>query len=144
MVVGSIPTSATKVAEGMGGKIQVRGLGDINKDMNWHLFLDDERLPATTDDRVFIARDFDSAVALVLSRTYCQCPTFISFDHDLGPDSLTGYDFAKWLVEKDLDKDGEFIPKDFYFCVHSQNPVGKENIEKYLEGYLNARHKTHP
>ncbi len=106
-------------------------------DMNWHLFLDDERIPATTDDHVFIARDYDSAIILVTYHN--KCPTYISFDHDLGLDSLTGYDFAKWLVEKDLDEDGKFIPPTFYFDVHSQNPVGKENIEEYLNGYLKCR-----
>ena len=108
-------------------------------DMNWHLFLDDERLPATLDDRVFVARDFDSAVALIMERTYNPCPKFVSFDHDLGPNSLTGYDFAKWLIERDMDEDGKFIPKGFYFYVHSQNPVGKKNIEALLLGYLKER-----
>lgn len=122
MVVGSNPAIATKI------NIDV---------MEWHLFLDDERLPATTDDRVYVARDFDSAVNLIFAHD--NCPTFISFDHDLGHDSLTGFDFAKWLVEKDMDDGGEFIPKNFYFYVHSQNPVGKENIEKYLQGYLKYR-----
>ncbi len=105
--------------------------------MEWHLFLDDERFPATMDPIVFIARNFGGAVDLVAYHN--KCPVFISFDHDLGPNEKTGYDFAKWLVEKDMDDDGKFIPKNFYFYVHSQNPVGKENIEAYLKGYLKHR-----
>lgn len=64
------------------------------------------------------------------------CPTFISFDHDLGPDEKTGYDLAKWLVERDLDSNGAFIPATFEFYVHSQNPVGAANIRNYLQRYL--------
>lgn len=61
-------------------------------------------------------------------------PDFISFDHDLGADEPTGYDFAKWLVEQDLEH--ETLPKGFKFDVHSQNPVGAENITKLLNNYL--------
>lgn len=55
-------------------------------------------------------------------------PNFISFDQDLGL-GKTGYDGAKFLVEYCLDNNLE-LPD---YKVHSQNPVGKENIEKLLE-----------
>ncbi len=59
-----------------------------------------------------------------------QLPTFISFDHDLG-EGKSGYDCAKFLVEYCMDhKVG--LPE---FAVHSQNPVGKENIQRLLENY---------
>lgn len=54
-------------------------------------------------------------------------PYFISFDHDLGLLSGSGYDCAKWLVEN------EYVIKDYQ--VHSQNPVGKENIIGLLENW---------
>jgi len=80
-------------------------------------------------------------------------PDVISFDHDLadehydmsvysgpiGPDvseftydrfkEKTGYDCAKWLCNYCIQN---AIPLPKYY-VHSMNPIGKENIEKYLE-----------
>ena len=70
-------------------------------------------------------------------------PDFISFDHDLGIDENeqllpSGYDFAKWIIESDLD--GVIsISSTFRYKVHSQNPVGKKNITELLDGYF--RHK---
>lgn len=65
-------------------------------------------------------------------------PTHIGFDHDLadiawgsehGEEEKTGMDCAKWLANYCMDNNLE-IPA--YF-VQSANPVGKENIIKYLE-----------
>ena len=65
-------------------------------------------------------------------------PDFVSFDHDLadehykdleGNHEKTGYVSAKWLVYHCLDK-GVCLPE---YQVHSANPVGKQNIESYLE-----------
>lgn len=99
------------------------------------LYLDDIRNPK--GDGFDVVRSFDEAV------TYCSingCPSYISFDHDLGPDPLkTGFDFANWLVETDLDMEGNWIPEDFEFNVHSANPVGASNIEGILKSYLNFR-----
>lgn len=63
------------------------------------------------------------------------CPNHISFDHDLGMEERTGYDFADWLVDKDLDNPG-FLPSDFTYNVHSANPVGAANIRGLLSRYL--------
>jgi hypothetical protein len=57
-------------------------------------------------------------------------PDFISFDHDLGEDE-SGYDCAKYLVEYCIEHNLS-LPK---FSVHSQNPVGKENIERLLNNF---------
>jgi hypothetical protein len=62
------------------------------------------------------------------------CPNFISFDNDLMM-KLEGVDLAKWIVEKDMENPG-FIPKDFQYFVHSQNPIAKERIYSYLNQYL--------
>ena len=75
-------------------------------------------------------------------------PDFVSFDHDLAdehydefmnlrdrsfegyvPMEKTGYESAKWLVDHCLDK-GVGLPE---YQVHSANPVGKANIQGYLE-----------
>lgn len=57
-------------------------------------------------------------------------PDFISFDHDLGLEE-SGYDCAKWLVNYCLDHQKQ-LPD---FVVHSQNPVGKQNIESLLNQF---------
>lgn len=92
------------------------------------LFLDDEREPVGND--WVIVRSYDEAVAYVEGNGF---PSYVSFDHDLG-EGKTGYDFAKWLVEKDMDED--WLPDNFFFYVHSQNPVGAENIRKYIIDYM--------
>ena len=103
--------------------------------MNWKLYLDDIRTPK--DPTYVISRTINDAQNLVLT---CGVPGFISFDHDLGMDNEgnllpTGYDFAKWLVEMDMDGYID-IPRDFFFTVHSANPVGAKNIQVYLNQYL--------
>jgi len=101
------------------------------------LYVDDERTPRTRGDWQ-IARSYDQAVALMSE----GCFSYISFDHDLGDDVPTGYDLAKWLVARDLDEGGKFIPVDFGFNVHSANPVGRANIEGLLASYLKHREQS--
>jgi hypothetical protein len=103
--------------------------------MNWKLYLDDIRTPK--DPTYVISRTVNDAQNLVLT---CGVPGYISFDHDLGTDREgnllpTGYDFANWLVEMDMDGIIR-IPPDFMFTVHSANPVGAKNIQEYLMNYL--------
>ena len=96
------------------------------------MFIDDERFPVGTG--WIVVRSYKSAIAWIERYGF---PSFISFDHDLGLESLTGYDIAKWIVEYDLDHD--VIDKRFQFYVHSQNPIGKMNIENLLNSYLNKK-----
>jgi hypothetical protein len=56
-------------------------------------------------------------------------PDKVFFDHDLGPNyTPTGYDAAKWLGNYCLENNVQ-VPE---FRVQSANPVGAENIRKYL------------
>lgn len=62
--------------------------------------------------------------------------TLISLDHDLQEfnkktnEEVTGYTFAKWIVDYFIDNG---IPlQDLNIVVHSKNPVGAENIQKYI------------
>lgn len=116
------------------------------------LFLDDNRQPydvfLNTIDPDYenneswsIVRDFNEFKGYIEEN---GLPKLISFDHDLDMDhylpenqsdinysdlkTLTGYDCAKWLVEY-CSENGFVIPN---FKVHSQNPVGAENITKVL------------
>lgn len=122
---------------------------------SWNLFLDDERylrdvtwMPWQIQEKYrnehwVIARN----KAQVLDAIYTSgMPSFISFDHDLGDDEATGYDITKVLVDLDMgtqcldEHGGDFrFPDNFDFCVHSKNPIGKENIIAYLEGYFKNR-----
>lgn len=108
------------------------------KNTSWKLYLDDVRYPA--DATYIVARTVEEAQQLI---EQYGVPEHISFDHDLGVDNTgnlipDGYDFAKWLAEMDMN--GEImLPKDFTFEVHSQNPVGAENIRAYLSSYLFRR-----
>lgn len=117
--------------------------------MGWKLFLDDERYPV--DGGWIIARSYDDAVWCVESYGF---PDYVSFDHDLGGmddcDPFTermiipergerdGYDFAKWLCQYAMDRD--IYMRDFFgFVVHSQNPVGAENIRAYIRGFMESQ-----
>lgn len=101
-----------------------------------NLFLDDERDPPNDGKDWKVARTFDEACWIV---TWNPIVSYISFDHDLG-DSATGYDFVKWLVAQVIDGEVTFSA-DFSFYVHSQNPVGRKNIESYLKSFLEQEQK---
>jgi hypothetical protein len=87
-----------------------------------------------------IVRSYDDFVSWIVKN---GLPDFISFDHDLadvhysmdfsksqdGGKEKTGYECAKWLVNYCMDMKME-IPR---YIVHSQNPVGKANIQSYLD-----------
>ena len=88
------------------------------------LYLDDLCPTPEAFDRVYNYEEFVE----YLERK--GLPDFISFDHDLGED-LSGYDCAKYLVAYCLEHQRS-LPD---YQVHSQNPVGKENIERLLENF---------
>lgn len=115
----------------------------------WRLFLDDKRYPAS--GRWVIARSYDDAVWHVENLGF---PDYVSFDHDLGmiddidpfsermmiPSIMEkdGYDFAKWLCQHAIDK--RIYLRDFFgFAVHSQNPIGAENIRAYISRFMEAQ-----
>lgn len=58
----------------------------------------------------------------------------IWFDHDLGDDTYSGYDCAKYLVKFCVEHNIK-LPK---YHIHSANPVGRENIDSYLKSYLKS------
>lgn len=100
--------------------------------MAYRMFLDDERFPAEKDSDMIVVRSFEEAAEYMAKH---GCPSFISFDHDLGQEK-SGYDLAKAMVYLDMYSPLGFFPKGFSFYVHSQNPVGAKNIKSYLDGYL--------
>ena len=124
--------------------------------MKYKLFLDDERLPkhvtwvSLPEGPWVIVRNYNEFVDYIDGN---GVPSFVSFDHDLSlehyPHTIsgklylpkdisydiynekTGYDCAKWLVDHCIQNKLNFSE----YQVHSMNPIGKENIIKYIESY---------
>lgn len=88
------------------------------------LFLDDIRQTPPDYERVCSYQEF---TRFILEN---GLPDVISFDHDLG-EGKSGFDCAKFLVDYCLDQNITFIS----FQVHSQNPVGRQNIESLLSNF---------
>jgi len=126
--------------------------------MSYNLFLDDIRVPSTayvyTENQIYhdwewrIVRNYDEFVAHINEH---GLPDFVSFDHDLADikyDPLTqresfeyhethGLDCVKWLVDYCIDNDLDFPD----YEVHSQNPVGMDNIHGYVKSFRSARER---
>lgn len=99
------------------------------------VFFDDLR--NTTEDFLIVRSSQDFKNYVIKN----GCPSFISFDHDLGGDD-TAMVFIHWLIEYDLDNQGSIIPSTFDFNIHSANPVGVKNIDGLLKSYLNQKEKN--
>jgi hypothetical protein len=104
--------------------------------MTWNLFLDDERFPPEDGREWVICRNRADVVLTIMSR---GMPSYVSFDHDLGQDESTGHEIAKLIVDWDMNDRYYSLPEDFSFYVHSQNPIGKANIEGLLNNYLKVK-----
>lgn len=103
--------------------------------MTYSMYLDDIRSPkyAPLFGKWVICRNYEEAIKCFEKHGW---PMFISFDHDLGDENEpTGYDFAKFLVDTDLDTDNK-MPNGWKFHVHSANPVGKANIIGIFNSYF--------
>jgi len=105
-------------------------------------------------DNWVIVKSYDEFISTIQKE---GVPELISWDHDLSleqylPESLwnkkgayeefskgfkdkTGMDCARWFCEYLSERNLDMIP---YF-VHSQNPVGAENITSLLESYKKSR-----
>jgi len=125
------------------------------------LFLDDFRNPIDCTqymyqrgvdckiyhERWFVVKNYKQFIHWI---TKNGLPDIISFDHDLADEHYgvdyqdweinssddlqvpeTGMDCAKWLTNYCIDNNTK-LPE---FYVHSMNPVGRENIQKYLESF---------
>lgn len=93
--------------------------------MNYKLYLDDERNPQTPGPWM-IVRSYNEFVKIILEK---GMPSEISFDNDLGPGQLEGYDCAKWLVAQRYDL------RKLIVNVHSANPKAPDNIYKLIDNW---------
>jgi len=103
-------------------------------------FIDDERDPPDDGSKYVVLRSFQEMKDRVCEHGF---PDYISFDHDLG-DGGTGMDCAKWLIEVDLqqrDWNPIKFPETFWWTVHSENPVGRDNINGLLESYFKFKER---
>jgi hypothetical protein len=113
------------------------------------LWLDDLRDPSQGQFKIWLNLAFGENLDVTWVKDYDEfvkyfkkneMPYAISFDHDLGNEvtdhpelnEKTGLDCAKWIVDYCMNN-AVRLPK--YF-VHSANPVGRENIQSYLDNYL--------
>lgn len=109
--------------------------------MSYVLFIDDLRNPidvgvASNTYEIVVARNSLDAINIVKQR---GCPLGIHFDHDLGGDD-TAMRFLDWFINHDMAND--IIHPPFFYKVHSQNPVGRDNIIGKLDGYLNWKKRV--
>lgn len=98
--------------------------------MGYKLFVDDERDPVG-NDWVVARSSFDAAVIVAIG----GMPSYISFDHDLGEDD-TAMGFLKWLAEYCQERGTTFT---FDYYVHSQNPIGRDNIIGFIESFKRSQ-----
>ena len=97
--------------------------------MTYKLFIDDERHPITYDWEIV-----RSSQEAILAIKKLGMPKEISFDHDLGGED-TSIPFIWYIINEFLDGNLTW-PENFKYSVHSQNPIGKENIKKLMDGFL--------
>jgi hypothetical protein len=93
------------------------------------LFIDDERDPVT-DDWV-VVRTSEDAINFIWNN---GIPNEIAFDHDLGGTD-TSILVINWMTDGLVEGRLKF-PADFKYSVHSQNPVGVENIRSKMDQLL--------
>ena len=91
------------------------------------LFIDDVRNPP--DSSWVIARNGSVALECLLTGTVVE----ISFDNDLGLDSIEGWQIANWLEEKCFYGTLQ-VPE--RMVVHSANPPAKRRIEATIEAII--------
>jgi len=107
------------------------------------VFLDDERLPEDVtwvnypDNVTWVVVSSPETFNYAVKRLEEKCyDYFVSFDHDIqvfvNSEEITGYDILKHMVNDYLYRNMP-IPKCYF---HTQNIVGKKNMETY---YNNAK-----
>ena len=112
--------------------------------MNCLLLLDDERniedvtwidYSKYTGYFLYTVRNVQQARDFIIKHDHNFKDLVFSLDHDLQDfhedGEETGYTFTRWLVNYIVDNGHDL--DDLNVIVHSKNPIGKQNIEKYVE-----------
>lgn len=116
----------------------------------YKVYLDDKRTPVEKD--WIVVRNYEEFTRKI-NELGLEKIELISLDHDLGDSAIeeyfnnvtknyildynnikekTGYDCAKWIVDKSIDDEID-LP---LIYVHSANPIGSSNIMGYINNYL--------
>ena len=107
------------------------------------IWLDDMRNPADIRMDWLAYSPIGREVEVIWLKDYYQfkkwvskngLPDGICFDHDLGEDTPSGYECAKWLVNYCLDN--KLTPP--VWSSQSANPVGKANINRLLRNFIRS------
>lgn len=120
------------------GKFLVFDRSSFYANGDWEMFLDDERVPGKdVSQAVVVVRSSEEAI------NFCKAvkslPKNIMFDHDLGGDD-TSMKFVTWMILHHLSPQPDFkLREDFKFSVHSQNPVGAQNIKAAMDKLIHEQ-----
>lgn len=91
------------------------------------LWIDDIRVPPNEYEWVW-AQTADEAFKWLTVVSWATI-TDISFDHDLGENSKSGYDILVWIEQ--CVHDGHKLVANLH--VHSANPVGRANMQAAIQ-----------
>jgi len=97
------------------------------------LWVDDLR-PAP-DDSWDIAKNGKDAFYMMKQHKY----SVVSLDHDMGEDSINGYELVKWMYDR-LNK----LNWPETISIHTANPVGRIYMENFVERYMPGRYVPVP
>lgn len=121
---------------------------------NYNLFLDDIRNPWQVNWIKLplvpykVIRNYEAFVAII---NRLGIPKIITFDHDLADIHYknlinginnenciekTGYDCCKFLIDRLIEENYCHFPE---WYVHSLNPIGAENIKKYIKSFIKSK-----
>lgn len=94
-----------------------------------YLWVDDIRTPPS-DDWLW-AHSVSEAITAIKSyeRSFSTDTIYISLDHDAGDFGADGGDYIRildWLEQAGIVDTG------YFFYLHTQNPVGRENMERII------------
>ena len=110
------------------------------------IFLDDIRTPDVSygissinleNTEIVVIRNSDDFKNFLISAVANNLViTQVMFDHDLGLNSLDGYECVKWMLNYLYDHSYP-IP---LVTSHSSNPVGRQNILSYYNNFVKYNH----
>ena len=94
-----------------------------------YLWIDDIRTPPC--DKWLWARSVKEAITAIkcYDRSFTSDIIYISLDHDAGDFGVDGGDYIRvldWLEQAGIVDTG------YFFHLHTQNPVGRENMETII------------
>lgn len=110
--------------------------------MNYNLFLDDERWPkqkyVEDQHKETFGKTIYEWLVVRNYKDFCEAidiygiPEYLSLDHDLGEDS-TGFNCVVYLINYCLDNELQLTSK---VCYHSANPIGVENMKGLITSFI--------